>query len=415
MLLSRRVRSQLARARRNPAVVIGTNVTGLAEARTLAAFGVPVIGVDQRSRPPTSFSGAFAGLVITEAFESPELIGVLERLAEEIERPIALFISTDEQVKLVADHGPGLARRYRFDFPARDTVHTLMSKEAFSVLAQERGWPIPRTVWAASLDELRQRLEQVRWPVILKPRVKNLAFRSHASQKAYRCADWDALARAYADVEPWEPEVVVQEWISGADADVHFSFHYHTSEMAELCHFFGRKIRQWIPEVGSTAASRPADAPPGLVSLSRDILQAVECRGFGSVEYKRDARTGRFLITEPTVGRVNLQVGTAIANGADLVVAAYCHVMGLAQPATAPPRRPVVWVYGKNDWRSFRYYRARGELTWGEYWRSLRGPRTYAVWTAKDPMMLLRTVFDTARRVPRAILRRVRRLASMIS
>lgn len=384
-------------------------MTGLTEARALAAHGIPVIGVDEQLRRYASFSSAWAQVIVTERFNDEALIDVLRAIAAECGRRPALFISTDEQVKVVARHGAPLRELYAFDFPSPETVNLLMSKEAFAVIAREKGWPIPATLSVHSRAELDAGIGGLRFPVVLKPREKTLSLRQHRWQKAYRCPDLAAVHAAYAEIEPWEPEAVIQEWIPGTDADVHYSFHYFTAGMEELCSFEGHKIRQWIPEVGSTASSEPVH-PPVVSSLSREILQSTQCSGFCSVEYKRDPRSGTYYITEPTVGRVNLQLGTAIANGVDLVARAYFHVQGLPYPGREARTYDRKWLLFWSDYKSARYYVGKGELTWGEWLRSLRGPKAYGVWQLADTGMWTGALGSLVTRIPRALLRRTRRL-----
>jgi predicted ATP-grasp superfamily ATP-dependent carboligase len=408
-LLNDATRRTIREASLPPAVVLGTNITGLAEARPLASHGIPVIGIDEVRRRYTSYSSAWRQVILTDRFNDAGLVELLVRLAAECGRRPALFVSTDEQVKVVAHHGAPLRDCYAFEYPTPETVDLLMSKEAFAGLARERGWPIPATLAAATRQQLEEGMAGLRYPVVLKPRIKTLALRQNTSTKAYRCPDAASLFAAYAEVSPWEPEVVVQEWIPGTDADVHYSFHYFTAGLDELASFEGHKIRQWVPEVGSTASSEPVH-PPVVTPLSREILQSTRTAGFCSVEYKRDPRTGTFYITEPTVGRVNLQLGTALANGVDLVSRAYFHLQGLPYPGREARTYDRKWVLLGADYRSARFYIGRGELTWGAWWRSLRGPKSFAVWTPGDTGMWTGALRDLATRVPRALWRRGRRL-----
>jgi D-aspartate ligase len=408
-LLSDATRRAIREAALPPAVVLGTNITGLAEARALAARGIPVIGVDEVARRYTSYSSAWRQVLLTDRFNDAGLVDVLVRLAGECGRRPALFVSTDEQVKVVAHHGAPLQACYALEYPSAETVDLLMSKEAFTTLARERGWPIPATLAASTRQELEVGMANLRYPVVLKPRIKTLALRQNSATKAYRCSDAASLFAAYAEVSPWEPEVVVQEWIPGTDADVHYSFHYFTAGHEELASFEGHKIRQWVPEVGSTASSEPVH-PPAVTPLSREILQSTGTVGFCSVEYKRDPRTGTFYITEPTVGRVNLQLGTALANGVDLVSRAYYHLQGLPYPGREVRTYDRKWVLLAADYRSAKFYVGRGELTWGGWWRSLRGPKAFAVWTPSDAGMWTGALGDLVRRIPRALWRRVRRV-----
>ncbi|MFN8546814.1 MAG: hypothetical protein U0527_02285 [Candidatus Eisenbacteria bacterium] len=379
-------------------------MTGLTEARALARHGVAVVGVDRALRRYTSHSSAWTAVVTTPAFQSADLVPELLDLARSLPQPPLLFISTDEQVKLVSKQQTALREAYRFHFPPSDSVDLLMSKTAFTERAEREGWPIPRTARVASRVELASL--SLRFPVIIKPGVRHLATRRGIAQKAFRADDRAALERAYLEIAAFEPEVVVQEWIPGRDADVYFSFHYFDESMRELGAFVGRKLRQWAPEVGSTSLAEPAHEPH-LADTARRILQSVASSGFCSVEYKRDARDGRFLITEPTVGRVNLQVGLAIANGVDLVSRAYFALAGLPAVIERPPARPRRWIWFGNDWKSARHYMRQGQLGLPGYLGSLRGPKVHAVWHPRDFRLIRRAMAEACTRLPRALARRL--------
>ena len=142
-------------------------------------------------------------------------------------------------------------------------------------------------------------------------------------------------------------------------------------------------------------------AEPRLHDSSLSILQYAGAVGFCAVEYKPDPRTDTFSITEPTIGRVNLQIGTAIANGVNLPVQGYRHLMGLPQIREARPRMPRTWIHMGNDFHSARHHIARGQLTWGSYAASLWGPKAFAVWHPPEYRMALALIPHHSRRVKR--------------
>jgi D-aspartate ligase len=399
---------RVERASLPPAVVIGTDITGLSEARALASHGVPVIGVDEFPRRYTSYSSALT-LVLCEDFHGDGVLELLSRIAEELPERPTLFLSMDEHVKLMAHRGREVTRRFRFEFPDTAAVDLLMSKQAFTDLAVREGWPVPRTFVARTADELEAHIAEMTFPVILKPQVKTLTFRTYSPSKAFRCANAATLRRDYSLIAQWEPEVVVQEWVPGGDAEIRFSFHYFGADLSEVCSFEGQKVRQWVPECGSTASA--LGVPTQRISaLSREILTRAGCAGFGAVEYKRDPRTDSFYIMEPTVGRVNLQVGVAIANGVDIVSRAYFHLIGRAYPNGRRPTHTRLWVIASSDFRSARYYVRRGELTWASYLASIARPITLANWRPGDFGMLRGFLRTVVTRGPVVLARRMRRL-----
>ncbi len=380
--LPRAIARGLERAPLPPLVVVGAHVTGLTLARAVAIHEVPVIAVDEARRGPASHSDA-AMFLRCETFYGEGFIRFLEDLATTLPRKAVLMLSMDEHVKLVGADGGHLRDMYTFEFPSAQAVELLMSKKRFGRRAEAEGWPVPPTAYCETATEVEHAIADLTLPVILKPQVKNLAFRMNAPAKSFRCKDAAALRAAWDLVRQWEPEVVIQEWIPGDDSAIHFSLHYHDASLREVSSFEGRKLRQWIPECGSTSMAVGV-AVPQVAELSRRILQTCGCVGFGAVEYKRDARTDRFFITEPTVGRINLQAGVAQANGVNYIARAYFHLIGRPYPEHERPRSDVKWVLARSDFKSARFYIRRGDLSWLEYLRSLRGPKEWAVWRWSD-------------------------------
>jgi D-aspartate ligase len=57
------------------------------------------------------------------------------------------------------------------------------------------------------------------------------------------------------------------------------------------------------------------------------------------MEFKRDTRTGRFFMVEPTVGRTDYQEEVATLNGANISYAAYCGELGRSASPARSSRR----------------------------------------------------------------------------
>ena len=369
------------------AVVVGTNVTGLTVARALARNGVRVLGIDEQRRGYLGFSGAFHW-VRCDSFYDPGLIEFLDELARDLPQKAALFLTMDEHVKLVGQYGQHLKESYFFDIPDPEGVEVLMNKQRFAEFASANGWPIPRTYACETEADVRAAANELTFPVIMKPRMKTLAARMHSPKKTFLCESAEHLLADYRVIAQWEPEVVVQEWIPGGDGEIYFSFHYFDSQGKEVAVFEGKKIRQYIPDCGVTASAVGVETAR-VIPLSREILTRVNCSGFCSVEYKRDPRTDKFYIMEPTVGRVDLQLGVALANGVDIVSRAYFHLIGRPYPRSEKQTHHVKWIRAKADFKSARFYVRRGDLSWSKYLQSISGAKRFAVWTPSDyPMML---------------------------
>ncbi|HEU5209566.1 MAG TPA: hypothetical protein VFU06_09155 [Longimicrobiales bacterium] len=401
-LLPSAVMRRIEASGRPAAVVLGTNVTGLTIARALSSEGVSVIGINDPRHALTNASNAFH-FVPFERFYDEALVDLLEEIATLLPQRPVLFAARDELVTLVSENGHRLHASYAFEMPAPEDVRVLMNKNLFTGVARERGWPVPETWYCESAQDVERVARDAPFPVILKPRLKNRETRRNSPRKAFICDSATVLRDKYRLLSQWEPEVIIQQWIAGTDADIRFSFHYFDSDMNELEHFEGRKIRQYPPQCGSTSCAIGAEHEE-VTALSREILRTMRSIGFCSVEYKREPQTGTYYIMEPTVGRVNLQVGVAVANNVNLIAHAYCHLTGRRYEQRGARSHHVKWVLLPQDIRSARYYIHRGELNWNGYLRSISGSRVVMPFSASD-LPLARALISG---VPRGLLKRLR-------
>ena len=157
--------------------------------------------------------------------------------------------------------------------------------------------------------------------------------------------------------------------------------------------FVGRKIRQWLPEMG-TACSAEKKFNSTVLEESIRLFKAVQYKGLGSVEFKLDAQDRKFKITEPTVGRPFEPSYLAVANGINIHHVAYCDLIG--KPITQLDRPEmtgaVKWI---NEWREYQstlYYLKQGKLTRKDWASSIRGPKSYALFSLSDPLPFILTL-----------------------
>jgi predicted ATP-grasp superfamily ATP-dependent carboligase len=100
---------------------------------------------------------------------------------------------------------------------------------------------------------------------------------------------------------------------------------------------------------------------------------------------KRDSRTGKMSIIEPNVGRPTGRSAIAEGGGVELVYTAYCDAAGLPLPAARTQQYVgTTWLDVRRDVQAAVVGIRRGELTPQAWLSSLRGPRTHAIWSARD-------------------------------
>jgi D-aspartate ligase len=369
-----------------PAVIAGFELNGLGVARSLAPHGIPCIGISGPV-PNPAWATSKAQVIRAPEWSEPGLVNVLLDVGKRLSVRAPLLITKDEAVLWVSAHREELAEYYLFLLPPPNVVDLLMSKSLFQERALQRGWPVPFTCNVESSADVEAIRSSVKFPCILKARVKNSAFREFTPSRAFVCNDFDELVRAYNTMQQWEREGVVQEFIEGGDDAIAFCLTFADQDTNLLASFAGQKLWQFPPRFGITAAAAPAPERwrEKLIGLTEAIWKDVGFCGLGSVEYKRRPRSDDFVIMEPTVGRTNYQNELAVMNGVNIPFVAYEFLSKGTRIAQTQSRTAVAFVDAVPMVRSV--YRSTGSRPRAivEWLRFALRPHRYTVFRWSDP------------------------------
>jgi predicted ATP-grasp superfamily ATP-dependent carboligase len=374
------------------AVVAGLDdYPGFQAARILARRGLPVIGV---ARHPHLFfcrTNACEKIVYLDT-ERDEFIDGLVALGKSFEQKAVLFPSTDLCVLRISRHRPALAPYYHIALPPPEVVEKLMNKLSFLEYALQETLPIPKTFLLRHRAEAVRAAQELNFPCILKPPMKTALWEKHTTIKAYKIDDAEEFLKTYDRCCGWADVLIAQEWIPGPDSNLYSCNCYFGANAEPLVTFTARKLRQWPPETGSTSLGEECRNAV-VLNAALDMFKKERWHGLGYLEMKRDARNGKHYIIEPNIGRPTGRSALAEASGVEMLYTMYCDNAGWPLPENRKQKYlGVKWLSLVEDVRSARQYWRRGDLTIGEYWRSIRGRKMHAVWSWSDPLPFLTDV-----------------------
>ncbi|WP_191907881.1 carboxylate--amine ligase [Nocardioides cynanchi] len=368
------------------AVVVGLdNITGLQTARILADRGVRVYGVASDRRHFGARTNACVE-VVESRLSGPALVDTLRRLARRLGPDRAVLVPcTDGAVWALSLHRDELLDLFRLPLGDHDGIDLLMDKVRFADHAHLHGLAAPRTEVLRSRADAEKAAEVLTWPSLLKPPVKAEEWLAHTSAKGIPVRSPEELLDVYDRVAGWAPVLLAQEWVEGPE-DALFSCNaYFDATGAPLVTFVARKLRQWPPHVGTSASGEECRNDEVLKETLR-VFGSVPYQGLAYLEMKRDSRTGTMMIIEPNVGRPTGRSAIAEGGGVELVYTAYCDAAGLPLPTRRTQQYlDTTWLDVRRDVQAAVVGIRRGELTARDWLSSLRGPRTHAIWSARDP------------------------------
>jgi predicted ATP-grasp superfamily ATP-dependent carboligase len=155
--------------------------------------------------------------------ESPsEWMRLLELMPSRLATPAVLFPTSDEHCLWVAQQAEHLCRNFRFLLPDAETVERIVNKREQYSVAEAAGIHIPKTFYPESAGDVRQLLDTLSYPVILKPYQAHLGRALLSNRKVLVLHSAKELLSEYVRCAASGP-FMIQDIIPGDD-DALFSY-----------------------------------------------------------------------------------------------------------------------------------------------------------------------------------------------
>jgi predicted ATP-grasp superfamily ATP-dependent carboligase len=293
-----------------------------------------------------------------------------------------LFPTSDESAALLSKFHSTLSPRFRVSTPTWDVLRWAYDKRLTYRLAAEQQVDCPSTFYPANEAELES--APFDFPVILKPATHAVMSRFTAD-KAWPAANREELLARYREARELiaPDEILIQERIPGA-GESQFSYAALCREGKPVASLTARRTRQYPIDFGYSSSFVETFDVPAIEAPSQRLLSGMRYTGLVEIEYKLDARNGRYKLLD-----INPRLWTWSTLGARAGVD-FPHL--LWQMMLGKPMRKrtvdsgVRWVRMSTDVPAAIHEMIRGRLSLGSYWGSLRGPVEFALMAADDPL-----------------------------
>jgi predicted ATP-grasp superfamily ATP-dependent carboligase len=291
-----------------------------------------------------------------------------------------LFPSDDEAAAFLARNHSALSARFRITTPPWNILRWTYDKRLTHSLAAAVGIDQPNTFVAANRGEVA--VLNCSFPVILKPAYKTRS-NPFTRAKAWRADNREALLCSYDEARRLvDPAIImIQEYIPGGGTE-QFSYAALCIEGCPRVSVTVRRTRQYPRDFGRASSYVESIHAPELEDPSRRLLKSIGLTGLAEVEYKRDPRTGSFLLLD-----INARVWgwhtLAATAGADFPYFAWQLIHQEPVPELHV-RSGVRWVRMLTDLPAAASEIVRGRLSLSGYLNSLRFPMEFAIFAADD-------------------------------
>jgi D-aspartate ligase len=365
------------------AVVIGGDYQGLGIARSLGRRGIPVCVIDDE------ISVARASRFVQDVIRVRDLRteqALLDALALAHGKLClsgwVLYPTREENVAGIAANRDMLRQKFRVPTPGLASILYAWDKREVYSLAERLSIPVPRTWFPQSEKDLAA--IEVDNPVVLKPAIKeHFFYASHA--KAWRADTAAELLAAFrrATEIMSASEIIVQEMIPGG-GEQQYAYCAFFREGCPVASMTVRRRRQHPSDFGRASTYVETISLPELAEPSCRFLTAIDYYGLVELEYKHDPRDGVYKLLDVNARTWGYHSVGGPA-GVDFPYLLFRDQIG-APVEEAHARPGVRWIRLSTDVPNALRDIWAGRLRPGEYLRSLRGVRTEAVFSIKDPL-----------------------------
>jgi len=374
-------------------VILGGENGALPIVRSLAKIGLRSIVASEHADDLTFKSRYCTEAVVLREFDpstDQENVRILADLSQRLGVKPVLLWSSDREVLFLSRNQAELAQWYRFIMCEPSLTEQIVDKAKFSLLADAKDLPVPKTIFFYSREEILNRLGSLPLPCIIKPVYMKdwytpyikLRYGSY-KHALHRLRTQEEVRDFVKDLPNIERGIVVQEFIEGRDEQI-CSFHGYFDEAAEpVAAFVGRKIRTSPPGFGGSAFIETMHDPEFL-NLGIDICRRIGFKGVVKIDFKKHPVTDKYIILEFNP-RFTLWNYLGAFAGLNIPAMWYNDLTGRkVQPSTAyePGRR---WVCVRADLRALPAYLKSREWTLWQWLRSYAAPKVYHTWAWDDP------------------------------
>lgn len=377
--------------------------------RDLLRRGVRTVGIDCDAEHEGFRSAYGKSYLCPNPDTHPqEWIAFMIDLARQLGSKPVIIPAADIFVSALGKHVEALKDHFIFSLESIAVQAALATKEQQYALAAKHGLPIPRSTYIQSRADLERFAGEARFPCLLKPRHQR---------------EWDVLPEGnklrglklitaetatelldeYALTEPYRPEVMAQEIIAGGDDAKYCYLSVYGHGSRRLGHCVVHELRAYPVMFGSGSIVEPV-VDTEVAAVCDTFLRGIGYVGICEIEVKRDTRDGVVRLIEANP-RFSVTADASVYAGVDIGWLHYLDLIG----QTVDPME-ATWlgfrhVVLRRDIPALPRYVEQRILTWGEIWKSYRGPLEFFDFDLHDIRPTTTTVKGCIRVIMGTILR----------
>jgi predicted ATP-grasp superfamily ATP-dependent carboligase len=384
--------------------VIGGAINGLGVIRNLGRNGVDVCClVDKKDE-------AVYSRYCKEYFVLPgvdrdfqQLATFLTKFERRLNGQAVLFPTSDISVlnvcSLISEMDTYLA-----SVSSKEVLEMVVRKRSFYNSLSTNGVPHPVTLFPDTSEELRSIINEVEFPVFVKPSMSQ-TFARKFGRKGFVANSENELIRYLQLMKNLKIDVMLQEIVPGLARNHYFIDGYLDKNSRPIGVFARRRIRMWPPSFGNSTVcvSVPISEVRDMAETVVSYLSTIGFRGIFSAEFKRDPRdnVGKLLEVNARSWWYN---SFPSACGVNIILMAYLGAIGQPLQSVENYELDTHLIYFREDLKSALTLLSQRSLSFRDWVAPMIGKRDWAIFARDDPNPFVMNALDLTRAARKGLL-----------
>lgn len=372
---------------KNKAVVLGANYyIGLSIIRCLGRNHIPVVAVDYSEEGAYGLRSKYISETLIGPHYKREAKAFLKFLIDYAKKqdvkPV-LFPSADPYVEFIDEYFDELKTYYLFNMTEKGLFTKTMNKDTLAEMANELGTPVPELVMPENKNFESIIEKNIGFPCIVKP-VDSAAFVSVFRTKMFKVKNMTELKVAVAKADEQNLKVFVQRIIEGFD-DHMYTFDAYLNQSSKVTHWTtAHKLRQYPINFGASVYTEQLPVAE-LYKIGAPFLEGIGWKGFAEIEFKKDAKSGRYYLIEVNVRTTNFNE-MLYKVGLNAPLLSYRELTGqkIGTKAITTHMNYTFW-YAFEDFFAVRHYMKAGQLKLRQILPTYFRRKVHSTWSLSDP------------------------------
>jgi predicted ATP-grasp superfamily ATP-dependent carboligase len=390
------------------------SIIALAITRSLGRQGIPVIRVHPNRLDHGLTSKYCWKIEICPDFYDSEdkLLQFLLTMQEGYTGPRVLIPASDDCAYFIAKYYDRLEDVFLIVGPRRSIMESILDKKSQYEQAHKLGIPIPETYFPTSVEEVKSLAKDLdNYPYVIKPLVAHQWRRASMKgvskgKKGFSVKTAQELVSQYEAVSQGDCNVMIQEVIGGRDERLFTYMSYFNERSEPIAHCIRKKIRQSPIDFGYCTMTVSCFNQT-VEDQSIRLLQGVGYQGISGVEWKLDPKSGQYKLIEINTRAMNT-IGLAPACGVDIPYIAFLDKIQKHVNPAIHWQEGAKWINIIQDVWAARELNQNGLLSFGQWWRSIKGKKVDAVYASDDPRPFIGYFFDFLKILAKSALKRLK-------